>query len=1182
MASGRVTIDVKVDDKEVMKIDSALDKVEKKSSSASKSIDGVNSSVKRIDGKSVDKLSSGMNKTSESSSKASQSVNKVSEATRKIDGKAVLKLGNNMKYTVKDGQKLSEAVNKVRMSEQQIQIKRIEDLRAKLNQTEKSGNKAENSVLKLAKSIGLVAIASKAFDVLKNSMDAAISRFDTFNTYPKVMKALGYNTQQSTNSINDLAQGIEGVPTKLDDVVNTAKRMTSVTGNLDRSTQATIALNNAMLASGASTEDANRGMEQYIQMLSTGKVDMQSWRTLQETMPIGLTKTAKAMGFVGEAAQNDLYVALRDGDITFKDFQKSLIELGTGTGELAKLAKINSEGIATSFTNLKTTASKGLANLLTQFDELSVAVTGKNIAKNIDGLKTVVNVAFKAMGAVVTATTPLFKLFATTLGLVGGAAKVLAPELTGLVVAITAFKIMTSIQSLWQKQVALFKIAEASSKTLAIATTAQVAAQKLSTDTTKADMAVTAASNGLIKIRTLLVGLLSGSIGLAQAKTILLTQATVALKGVMSVLSGPIGWVTAALGAIVAVSVAVVKIWKTQTEEGEKLSRQMEDMSSETDSLTESIKSNSTTRKEDISTLKSNAEVNKTLIDSLEELANKENKSSTEKKLMKDTIDDLNNQYSDLNLRYVEESEGLSISADLLRDKTAAYAEQEKAIESQRQLTEIMREQRENEFKLKETAALREVWNQKLEEGTVKGWEAKEAFKELDEQEEKLGVTAQVLSEEYSSANQTMVESTQAADEALTALNANQESSLFSLTETQAGVVESMQGVWQGYLESATDMFSTLSEKQELSAAEMAANMEENQRVIGQWAENIATLTERGVDQGLLDKLREAGPASAGHVWALVNASDQELERMNSVFQNGGDTATKALETAFDTGKAGVGSSVMGLVTTAETSLRNQIKASDFQSIGKNVPEGVAKGVESGTGEAVKSAEQMAQKMDKGFTGFMQIQSPSRLFMQHGQHITQGVANGVQTGAPQAVNATRQMAQAMVESVQFLQPQMQQIGIYAMYGMANGLYAGAGAAYNAARNIATNIQNIIQSAFDIHSPSRWMRDMIGKNIPKGIAIGIESDAPKALKAMSKMSDDMKTITTPEMALGTGKMNFGGFGNQTTNNTTSKSYEPTINITVENAKLDSSRSIEDTSEQLAVLTARQLRGRLELA
>lgn len=285
----------------------------------------------------------------------------------------------------------------------------LDRLDGKLGNIEGKGRKASFSIKDMALSMGLVKLASAGFDVLKSSLDGAISRFDTMQKFPKVMGALGFSAEDSTKAINKLSDGIDGLPTTLDEVVGSAQRMTAVTGNLDKSTDATIALNNAMLASGATTADASRGMDQYIQMLSTGKVDMQSWRTLQETMPIGLQKTAEAMGFVGESAQNDLYAALQSGEVTFAEFQDQLIELGTGTGDLADLAKKNSEGIETSFKNLKNSVVKGLEQLLTKFDDIVKKTTGKTIAQNLDSLKGVINKTFDAIEVAMDGIIPLIE-----------------------------------------------------------------------------------------------------------------------------------------------------------------------------------------------------------------------------------------------------------------------------------------------------------------------------------------------------------------------------------------------------------------------------------------------------------------------------------------------------------------------------------------------------------------------------------------------------------------------------------------------------------------------------------------------------------------------------------------------------------------------------------------------------
>lgn len=265
---------------------------------------------------------------------------------------------------------------------------------ASINGLEGATNKAGTSIKSMVAAMGLVKIASAAFDVLKSSVGDAVSRFDTMQKFPKVMQALGFSAGDSTKSIKKLSDGIEGLPTKLDDVVSQTQQLTSITGDLNKSTDTVLALNNAFLASGASTEDANRGMIQYNQMLAKGTVDLQSWRSLQETMPLGLQKTAEAMGFTGKTAQQDLYAALQDGKVTFDQFNDQLIKLGTGTGQLANLAKQNSSGIATSFGNLRNAVSKGMANTLTAIDKVVQALTGKTIAQNIDSLKGIINSAF--------------------------------------------------------------------------------------------------------------------------------------------------------------------------------------------------------------------------------------------------------------------------------------------------------------------------------------------------------------------------------------------------------------------------------------------------------------------------------------------------------------------------------------------------------------------------------------------------------------------------------------------------------------------------------------------------------------------------------------------------------------------------------------------------------------------
>ena len=318
----------------------------------------------------------------------------------------------------------------------------------------KSGERAGLGIGKMVTALGLVKVASAALDTVKSSMDSAISRFDTMQKFPKVMDALGFSSEDSSKSIKKLSDGIDGLPTKLDDVVASTQQLTSITGDLDKSTNTVLALNNAFLASGASTEDANRGMQQYTQMLSSGTVDLESWKTLQETMPLALQKTAEAMGFVGKSAQRDLYAALQNGTVTFDQFQDKLIELGTGTGTLAGLAKENSLGIATSFNNLKNAVAKNIANIITKVDEITKKMTGKTIAQNIDGLKVVINNVFKSiidnMDNVIPYIEKVTSAFKAVFDFISNNKELVISAIAGITGAITAMSVINKTVSVIQ------------------------------------------------------------------------------------------------------------------------------------------------------------------------------------------------------------------------------------------------------------------------------------------------------------------------------------------------------------------------------------------------------------------------------------------------------------------------------------------------------------------------------------------------------------------------------------------------------------------------------------------------------------------------------------------------------------------------------------------------------------
>ena len=143
--------------------------------------------------------------------------------------------------------------------------------------------------------LGITKIISSAFNIINNSLDGAISRIDTLNNFPKVMSNLEIGAEESSKAINKLSDGLKGLPTTLDSGALAVQRFTSKNGDVNKSVDLFLALNDAILAGGASTEMQSSAIEQISQSYAKGKPDMMEWRTLQTAMPAQIKQIAKAM-----------------------------------------------------------------------------------------------------------------------------------------------------------------------------------------------------------------------------------------------------------------------------------------------------------------------------------------------------------------------------------------------------------------------------------------------------------------------------------------------------------------------------------------------------------------------------------------------------------------------------------------------------------------------------------------------------------------------------------------------------------------------------------------------------------------------------------------------------------------------------------------------------------------------
>lgn len=799
-------------------------------------------------------------------------------------------------------------------------------------------------------SVGAVAFkaVSSAMNLVSQSMDKAIDRFDTLQRFPKVMKSLGHSSKDVASSTKLLAEGIEGLPTSLDTVVATTQKLTSMTGNLKQSTKLTIALNNAFLASGASTDEASRGLTQYTQMLSSGKVDLQSWKTLQETMSYALQKTAESFGYAGASAQNDLYKALQDGKITFSDFSKRLVELNKGVNGFAEMAKKNSEGIKTSFNNIILAVAKGIANIITEFDNLSKAVTGKSIAKHLDSIKDAINNAFNIIINVIRGATPVVKSLVSVLGFLKPVLDPLISIFAGVAGAVLLFK---------------------------------------------------GAMLGLSIIKGIgsLIGTLITSLVSLTSTSLVATGATTGLAGALASLSS--GGVFLVVGAI-----AGLVSWLTQESEASKEAKaKNEEFKRSLDDLHESVNKGNEAYKDRRNEIQATAEDNERLVRKIDELNAVENKTAAQKKELASAAETLNSRIEGLNIQYDKATGTINMTTDAIR-KQIEIAKASAEIEAANQkMVENAKKRLEIKDKIKEVEKQYQDLVEKtdsVEEGSFSNSRIREGAKaefkkKYNEEVKKLQDDIKKTEDSDNELTNTIVKNNEVKAKSTEDASGRQILSLNTMNETQKKLVDDMKAQYESLRGEVQNAFQAIEQQAALSADQMTANLQKNIDAVDKWSQNLEILAKRGLDQGLIEQMRQAGPKMANQTQALVDASDEQLGRLNTKWTEAGDKAKEGFLRGIKATGVELAPEVQAMVTAIGVEFRQALIDAGFDVKAREIPQKVGEGIEANKGAAAQAMNSMTEGAKQAFNNLPTEAkySGSQVSGQYAQGITENQAS---------------------------------------------------------------------------------------------------------------------------------------------------------------------------------------------
>lgn len=1018
----------------------AGEKIKESSEVASKSGNGFKRAGEKIKessdlaGRSGDGFKQAGQKVKESSDLAQRSGDGFKQASNKI------KSASNEASSGGDGFK--QAGHKVKASGEEAKgggagfKKAGEDAKAggdKAGQGAKGFEKIKDAIKNF--SVGAVAFkaVSSAMNLVSQSMDKAIDRFDTLQRFPKVMKSLGHSSKDVAASTKLLSEGIEGLPTTLDTVVSTTQKLTSMTGNLKQSTKLTIALNNAFLASGASTEDASRGLQQYTQMLSAGKVDMQSWKTLQETMPYALQKTAESFGFAGASAQKDFYSALQDGKITFDDFSKRLIELNKGTNGFAEMAKKNSEGIKTSFGNIVNAVAKGIANVIAEFDKMSKAVTGKSIAQNLDSIKGAVNSTFNVIISVIRGATPVVKSLVSVLGFLKPVLDPLISVFAGVVSAVLLFK---------------------------------------------------GAMLGLSIIKGIgsLIGTLITSLVSLTSTSLVATGATTGLAGALASLSS--GGVFLVVGAI-----AGLVSWLTQESEASKEAKaKNEEFKRSLDDLHESVNKGNEAYKDRRNEIQATAEDNERLVRKIDELNAVENKTAAQKKELASAAKTLNSRIEGLNIQYDKATGTINMTTDAIR-KQIEIAKASAEIEAANQkMVENAKKRLEIKDKIKEVEKQYQDLIKQTDEAeggffdnsSVRDSIKTQAKEKYNEEIKKLQDDIKKTEESDNELTNIIVKNNEAKAKSTEDANGRVIYSLQTMNEEQKKAVEMMQQEFANLKGEVQNAFQAIEQQSALSVDQLSANLEKNIAAVDKWAGNLETLARRGLDQGFLEELRKLGPKAAEQTQALVDSTDEQLGRFNELYNRSGEKAKEGLLRGFRAVGQELPPEIENMVTAIGDEFRSALADAGFEVKGREIPQKTAEGIRSGKGDVQQAASEVTEASKQAFNNLPTEAKYS------GSQVSGGYAQGITDNQGSVQGAVDGLKNASLGVLANLFGEGQVKGAELGAGVGDGVLSRSDVVQGAASTLKSNATATMDG---MASDGQAKGSEFGSGIATGIAVG---------------------------------------------------------------------------------------------
>lgn len=284
------------------------------------------------------------------------------------------------------------------------------------------------------------------------------------------------------------------------------------------------------------------------------------------------------------------------------------------------------------------------------------------------------------------------------------------------------------------------------------------------------------------------------------------------------------------------------------------------------------------------------------------------------------------------------------------------------------------------------------------------------------------------------------------------------------------------------------------------TAKEALRTIEGSAKAIKSTWQNVVTAIGRG--EGLEDALSGLSTAIFGNGEAGTGFLAQIIPRVQTTMEGIGNAVTQAAPLLAQK----IPQVLKAIIPTVASTVANLTRTL-VSFIGKNMPSLVKAGtkmldwIADGIVKNFPSIVNGALKMVTSFLGAIVSNLPQ--IIASGVKIVLSLVNGIINSIPSIISAAANLVAQAGRA--FLNYDWANLGRSIIRGIVDGIWSLANLIGDALQSIAGGAWKKVKNFFGIASPSKLMRDTVGKFIPLGIAEGIEEAADSVYKAMDNLS-----------------------------------------------------------------------------